>query len=443
MVGFVLDAIGLVFDVVGLAFDIADAASKESSTDLTQVYQRLDAIEQSIESSRAENQARFSELQNELNRQGMDATVRQFQSIQNNGDEGMRAWLVIHQCRINQARRQSTCPDLDGVQRPVADSIRRARSILINIVDVRWRDIDLPTLVGAYNGSGAGRGLAEAAWNFLRTQQNNRAGVPAQSPLRSSEKVPVVTPELSQGMNSILGYYSGLIARYQLLRQLAVLEKDATENGCEWYEGLFNIFLSECRRRLIEQMDGESRRWIYGTNPNGVNAAYARYKMPIVPDGAVAVAGIGQRFLTVPNGVYTQNDDLRRIFYSSSGQGLLPATRPETPYGDRALIPNTIDQVPRLLASLEQYSGAQEFLRRRQAPFTDGTVRYVAYVVIGMSYFATVGLLMEYGTDGTLTRREVQRLNYKIQGAVPESMRIDWVTVDPREAGTNYPMWGW
>lgn len=443
-VGLILDVIGLGFDLIGLAFDIADAASAggtAQATDLTEVYQRLDRIESSLEQSRAENQARFSELQNELNRQGMEASIRQFIDIENNGDQAMRAWLVIHQCRINRARAEQSCPDLGGVRRPIDDSILRARSTLIDVVDNRWSNLDIPTLAGAYTSRGAGRGLIEAAWNFLRTKQNNAAKVPAASPVRSGEKMPVITPELSSGMNSIIEYYAVLIARYAFLRQVAVLEKDPTQNGCQWYEHVAEFFrVNVCQRRLIEQIGQEADRWIAGSGSGSVLQAAARYKMPIVPTRAIAIAGIAEG-LREPRTLAVLGDATRRILFFSSDSR---PPKPTTPYQVQPmrsliisgrLVEAGENDFTNMLAVLQKYSGASNFIRAYPDSFT---------FVAGRDEISA----QEEGYDLMLGRctnlalfdltSETRTSSCADGGRTP-----NWVTREVREANTDYPMFGW
>ena len=440
-VGFIFDIIGLGFDLIGLAFDIADASSGQGqaqATDLTEVYQRLDRIESSLEQSRVDNQARFSELQNELNRQGMEASIRQFIDIENNGDEAMRAWLVIHQCRINRARSQPTCPDLGGVQRPVEDSILRARSTLIDVVDNRWSNLDIPTLAGSYNSRGAGRGLVEGAWNFLRTKQNNAAQVPASSPIRSGQKMPVITPELSSGMNAIIEYYAVLIARYAFLRQVAVLEKDPTQNGCQWYEHIAEFFkVNVCQRRLMEQIGQEANRWIDGTGSGSVLQAAATYKMPIVPQGAIAVAGIGES-ITVPTGITVNADNVRRILFADSS--LRPPV-PQTPYrvaimeGSRLTIwTDGQNDFSNMLATLQKYSSPRDVIAAYPGSFAgfQGTINAK---VRGWSNGRECAISVKFDSnrgdfsDGTC--------------AIPDGSSWNFLTREVREPGTDYPMFGW
>lgn len=444
-----ISAIGFLLDIAGLAFDIYDAVSggKEGSggqtqaTDLTKVYEQLNAIESSIERTRRENQARFSELQDELNRQGMDAAVRQFIDIENNGDEAMRAWLVLHECRINRARGQATCPDLGGTERAISDSMLRARNRLLNIVDERWGDRDIPTLAGAYNSRGAGRGLVEAAWNFLRTKQNNAAGVPAGSQVRAGQKMPVVTPELSSSMNAILDYYGVLIARYSFLRQAAALEKSPSQNGCEASEEE-----SACQRRIIEQIDQEAQRWIYGSGGGSVNSAAAQYKMPEVASGALAVAGVGES-VTVPNGMTVSGDRARRLVFSDVSP---QPPRPKTKYEIAPMEGMSIDSgrqgrddFRNLLASLEKYAGVSGFVSAFPELFTRSAdaVGYKANgrgnTYSGTSDEGPCVLLQMY----RLTRQDFPELCEF--PPLTADMSPNWVSRDVREEGTDYPMFGW
>jgi len=445
-VGFIFDIIGLGFDLIGLAFDIADASSGQGqaqATDLTEVYQRLDRIESSLEQSRVDNQARFSELQNELNRQGMEASIRQFIDIENNGDEAMRAWLVIHQCRINRARSQPTCPDLGGVQRPVEDSILRARSTLIDVVDNRWSNLDIPTLAGAYNSRGAGRGLVEGAWNFLRTKQNNAAQVPASSPIRSGQKMPVITPELSSGMNAIIEYYAVLIARYAFLRQVAVLEKDPTQNGCQWYEHIAEFFkVNVCQRRLMEQIGQEADRWIAGTGSGSVLQAAATYKMPIVPQGAIAVAGIGEGIWdgSSPKNWILPTDTLRRIMFSDPVDQ--PA-RPDTGYSIepmRAVGNGGRDDLMAMAGALEKYAGDDSH---------NGRARVMTAFPNAFAIYASPrGSAARYQAErlpagGCPARMDMGSAWMFSSASCTPGLSANWVTVQVSEPGTDYPMFGW
>ena len=444
-----ISAIGFFLDIAGLAFDIFDVISggnegsggQTQATDLTKVYERLDVIESSIERTRRENQARFSELQDELNRQGMDASMRQFIDIENNGDEAMRAWLVLHECRINRARGQATCPDLGGTERAISDSMLRARNRLLNIVDERWRDRDIPTLAGAYNSRGAGRGLVEAAWNVLRTKPNNAAGVPAGSQIRAGQRMPVVTPELSSSMNTILDYYGVLIARYSFLRQAAVLEKSPSQNGCEASEEE-----SACQRRIIEQIAQEAQRWVYGSGAGSVNSAAAQYKMPEVPSGALAVAGVGES-VTVPNGMTVSGDRARRLVFSD---GSAQPPRPKTKYEIAPMEGMRIDSgrqgrddFRNLLASLEKYVGVSEFVSAFPELFTR-SADVVGYKANGRG--KPYSVTSDEGPCVLLQMYRLTRQGFPELCEFPPltaDISPNWVSRDVREEGTDYPMFGW
>lgn len=295
-----LDAASLILDAYGAIKQCASDASAGqwwecitgafSGPSIQDVLNRIDALEKKIDQNHAEVMSRLGQLENAVKQAGLQDRLEDLKKLGNNGDDAMRAWQALTACMQAQSNAQAQCADFTGTQRPTRDAVRVTSEQFLRIMD-RWRDLDLPTVVGDFAGGGGRQGIAEAAWDYFRTKQNNEAGVEGGSPVRASNKVPVVTHALSSQMTSITEYYAGLITRYAFLGAMAESMRSATQLNCG------STPLAQCREDRIRAWQDEASRWINGRGRFQVAGAVDHYAMPDVPEGSIAVAGADGRLV--------------------------------------------------------------------------------------------------------------------------------------------------
>jgi hypothetical protein len=293
-----LDAASLILDAYGAIKQCASDASAGqwwecitgafSGPSIQDVLNRIDELEKKIDQNHAEVMSRLGQLENAVKQAGLQDRLEDLKKLGNNGDDAMRAWQSLTACMQAQSNAQAQCADFTGTQRPTRDAVRVTSEQFLRIMD-RWRDLDLPTVVGDFAGGGGRQGVAEAAWDYFRTKQNNEAGVEGGSPVRASNKVPVVTHALSSQMTSITEYYAGLITRYAFLSAMAESMRSATQLNCG------STPLAQCREDRVRAWQDEASRWINGRSRFQVAGAVDYYAMPAVPNGAIATSGASGR----------------------------------------------------------------------------------------------------------------------------------------------------
>jgi hypothetical protein len=289
----VLDTASLIIGVWGAVKQCVSEASAGSWFDcaigsfsgptIQDVLNRIDALERKIDQNHAEVMTRLGMLENAIKQAGLQDQLVELKRLGNNGDDAMEAWQALTTCLQVQSDGGVQCADYTGTQRPVRQAIRDNSDRFLLLVD-RWKDLDLQTLASDFAGGGGRQGIADAAWDYFRSRQNNEAGVSGSSPVRASTKVPVVTHALSTQMNSILEYYANVISRYALLSAMADGIRNASQLNCG------STPLQECRENRIRAWQFDSSRWISGTDRRQVAGAVTYYSMPVVPEGAIAVS---------------------------------------------------------------------------------------------------------------------------------------------------------
>ena len=96
----------------------------------------------------------------------------------------------------------------------------------------------------------------QAGWKYFRTLQSNNADVQADSPVRRSDRTPVVTHAQSAQMNVLLAYYQELITRYAFLSTMADGMRTAIQLNCPTED------LAGCRENRVRSWQDQARRWI-------------------------------------------------------------------------------------------------------------------------------------------------------------------------------------
>lgn len=265
------------------------------------VLNRIDELEKKIDRNHAELMSRLSQLENDGNLRALQDRMEELRPLANAGDDANRAWMAVLACMRAQSEGQSTCADYTGVQRPIADATRDNRDEFLRILEA-WRRLDLPTVTQNFSGQALTDGVAQAGWKYFRTLQNNNAGVPTDSPVRRSDRTPVVTHALSAQMNVLLEYYQDLITRYAFLSAMADGMRTASQLNCPTAD------LGTCRENRVRSWQDQARRWIDdATNRYSVTGTVAYYAMPDVPTGAVAVVN------------QFKDPEMRSIYFAGTG----------------------------------------------------------------------------------------------------------------------------
>lgn len=248
------------------------------------VLDRIDKLEEKIDRNHAELMSRLGQLENNGNKQTLQTAMSLLAPLGNTGDDANRAWMAVLGCMRAQSEGQATCADYTGTQRPIADASRDNHDEFLRIMEA-WRSENLPTIVQRFAGrEGEIEGVVQAGWRYFRTLQNNNAGVPTDSPVRRSDRTPVVTHALSEQMNVLLEYYQDLITRYAYLSAMADGMRTAVQLNCSHTD------LAACRENRVQSWQSQARRWIDDdANRYSVAGAVKHYAMPVVPVGAIAV----------------------------------------------------------------------------------------------------------------------------------------------------------
>jgi len=265
------------------------------------VLNRIDELEKKIDRNHAELMSRLSQLENDGNQRALQDRMANLRPLANAGDDANRAWMAVLGCMRARSEGQATCADYTGSQRPIADATRDNRDEFLRIMD-GWRSLNLPTVTQYFAGQALTDGVAQAGWKYFRTLQNNNAGVKTDSPVRRSDRTPVVTHALSSQMNVLLEYYQDLITRYAFLSAMADGMRTASQLNCPTAD------LASCRENRVRSWQDGARRWIDDrSNRYSVAGTVAHYEMPDVPTGAVAVVN------------QFQNPRMRRLYFAGTG----------------------------------------------------------------------------------------------------------------------------
>jgi hypothetical protein len=190
----------------------------------------------------------------------------------------------------------------------------------------------------------------------------------------------------------------------------------------------------------MEQIGQEADRWISGTGSGSVLQAAATYKMPIVPQGAIAVAGIGEGIWdgSSPRNWILPTDRLRRIMFADPVDQ--PA-RPDTSYAVEPMMAvgnGGRDDLMAMAGALEKYAGDDSHNGRARvmSAFPNafaiyGSARWVRYQVERLA------------AGGCPARNDMGSDRLFASQSCGPGLSANWVTVQVSEPGTDYPMFGW
>jgi len=321
------------------------------------VLQELDKLNKRLNGL----EGRLGEIQDGQLREALQSRLAVFAPIEDNDNEAERALVAHTRCLVALDDSQSTCNDVWGRARPTSEAVAVNRDRFLEVMD-RLSGLNIPALASGFAGSREGprTGLAEAAWDYFRTAQHNAAGVDAQSAVRQSNSLSVITPDTSRGMNRVLEYYSGLIVRYAFLQgQAAGLRSAEDFRRC-------TRPLEICRRDAVTAIQREADEYVKGSTGRSVQWALDRFRLPEVRGGEIAVA---------PAGGYLR-------YIASAEPGLPQAI--------------SLDHVRQIGNTLAAYSGTDRIIRRIPSAFPPGgayttivPVRHTQWIIYNCIWWAT------------------------------------------------------
>lgn len=294
---------------------------------------------------------RLDDLDVRISQAELTTYQRDFTRIGKSAPRAVLAFSALVDCQAAKLAGEESCRLFDesgaGASAQVDDGIRYNRSAFLEYTDKESLPQSIPNTVAWYAGTGgalAANSFAYALWRFAKLKVDIEAGA-SQPIFRRSPYATIVTPSMSNEVNTYLSYYGDLLATHaEVLYLRAVVQRDAAAAAGDM----------EAATRFEDtanRIRGQIRADIEATDANSVRGVDLAYRLTPLSKGDIIMA-------------------------SSDGTGAMVIMTTRSLEGDRALRDT---DVAALGQGLSLYGSYNLLKRNEPQAFPQGTDWYVVW----------------------------------------------------------------
>ncbi len=251
----------------------------DDSSNIRAILKELDQMKEQMAANHVDIVAHLDLVRREMKQQYADSKAEVLGEMEKNVHKSSIALVALVECLDAASQGQTTCTAYDGVTErknvPIQDAIMLNR---VTLVDVYTNLIkkDVSELVTAFSGlsSTTYRGLAYHYWSYVKLLQDESVGV-SNVAVKSSTKVPIITPTLSKNMNEFIQYYRDLFDQLAITQPFvaALIAGDDKQKMAQ---------AEVIAARVQDEIYSSTRR-------DSVRGTLNYYKVPIVNEGEIVL----------------------------------------------------------------------------------------------------------------------------------------------------------